>query len=190
MPTTSSKFTGDLVAVRYGRFVHLPTRFIRTFSFACSGYFVGAEFTDTVTLSEDLVIENQSIGVAFLSGGFAGYDGILGLGPVNLTVGTLLPNTGESVPTVTDNLFAQKKINCPLLGIFFEPTTPQNATGQLDFGGIDRSKISEEIHYVPITETRFDPSQKFTIQVNASDPARLRSIGESIKRSLTMGNRS
>ena len=43
-----------------------------------SGGWSGEEYTDTVTLSPDLVITNQGIGVANSSVGFDGFDGILG----------------------------------------------------------------------------------------------------------------
>ena len=41
--------------------------------------------TDTVTLSDDLVITGQGVGVASRSSGFDGVDGILGIGPTVLT---------------------------------------------------------------------------------------------------------
>ena len=95
--------------------------------------------TDTVTLAPGLVITNQSIGVASSAQGFQGVDGILGIGPVDLTAGTL--STGEPVPTVTDNLFAQGTIASDSIGIFYEPTTGSNTVnGELTFGGTDTSK--------------------------------------------------
>jgi hypothetical protein len=45
--------------------------------------------TDTVLLNDDLVIQNQSIGVASTAQGFNDVDGILGIGPVDLTSGTV-----------------------------------------------------------------------------------------------------
>lgn len=47
--------------------------------------------TDTVTLGPDLVIKNQSIGVAKTATGFNDVDGILGIGPVDLTSGMASP---------------------------------------------------------------------------------------------------
>lgn len=47
----------------------------------------GTEYTDTVTLGTGLVITKQSIGVAKTATGFDGVDGILGIGPVDLTSG-------------------------------------------------------------------------------------------------------
>jgi cathepsin E len=69
----------------------------------------GFEYTDTVSLSSTLTATNQSIGVALESEGFSGYDGILGIGPVALTDGTVV--LGSTVPTITDTLFAEKKIS-------------------------------------------------------------------------------
>ena len=59
--TTTSASTGKAVSVSYG-----------------SGSFSGTEYTDTVTLSPDLVIAKQSIGVASTATGFSDTDGILG----------------------------------------------------------------------------------------------------------------
>lgn len=107
-----------------------------------------------MTLSSDLVITNQSIGVASTATGFSDVDGILGIGPVDLTSNTV-SNT-DTVPTVTDNLFSQGTIPIEAIGIFYEPTTSANdgtMTGALDFGGEDSSKTTGEINYVPITST-------------------------------------
>ncbi|KIJ45028.1 hypothetical protein M422DRAFT_251682 [Sphaerobolus stellatus SS14] len=125
-----------------------------------SGSFRGVEFLDRVTLSAALVINNQSIGVASTSIGFGGVDGILGLGPTGLTLGTLSPATTSLIPTVTDNLFAQGTIPIPLVAISFEPTNTQTITnGELTFGGTDSSKFIAPITFVPITNTA--PSNEF-----------------------------
>ena len=92
-----------------------------------------------MTLAPDLVIKNQSIGVASSAQGFQGVDGILGIGPVDLTDSTL--STGQPIPTVTDNLFAQGTIGNDSLGISYEPTTSDGAVnGELTFGGVDSTK--------------------------------------------------
>lgn len=105
---------------------------------------------DTVTLSSDLFIKEQSIGVATTSQGFDGYDGILGLGPAALTEETV---TGtDEVRTVSDNLFSQGEISTEVLGVSFAPTTSApNTNGVLTFGGVDSSKFTGDITYVPIT---------------------------------------
>lgn len=133
--TNTSKSTGARVNVSYG-----------------SGQFSGNEFTDTVTLGPGLVIENQSIGVASTAQGFDGVDGILGIGPVDLTSGTL--STGQPIPTVTDNLFSQGTISNDSIGISYQPTTSSGAVnGELDFGGVDTSKTTGDVNFVPITST-------------------------------------
>jgi hypothetical protein len=86
--TSTSTSTGHSISVTYG-----------------SGSFSGTEFTDQVTIASGLVIPKQSIGVASRSSGFSGVDGILGIGPVDLTEGTVAST--NTVPTVTDNLFSQ-----------------------------------------------------------------------------------
>ncbi|GJE94601.1 aspartic protease [Phanerochaete sordida] len=133
--TSTSKSTGASVSVSYG-----------------SGSFSGTEYTDTVTLAPTLVIENQSIGVASQAQGFEDVDGILGVGPADLTQNTV---SGQSmVPTVVDNLFSQGTIAADSLGISFEPTTEMGAiNGELTFGGVDASKITGDVTFVPITST-------------------------------------
>ncbi|EGO00888.1 hypothetical protein SERLA73DRAFT_178865 [Serpula lacrymans var. lacrymans S7.3] len=133
-PTSSSKDTGNTVSVSYG-----------------SGSFSGKEYIDTVTLSSSLVIKSQSIGVATNATGFSGVDGILGVGPVDLTSGTV-SNT-DTVPTVTDNLFSAGTITSDVLGIFFSPAAASDSTGELTFGGTDSSKYTGSINYIPITST-------------------------------------
>jgi len=141
--TSTSQQTEDLVAVMYG-----------------SGFFFGEEFVDQVTLSPDLIVPNQSIGVAFFSDTFQGTDGILGVGPADLTFGTLSPNTDASIPTVTDNLFAQGAISSNSIGISFEPTTSLEVTnGEMTFGGTDSTKFTGNISFAPITST--PPSSEF-----------------------------
>lgn len=92
-----------------------------------------------MTLVQGLVIQNQSIGVASTAQGFSGVDGILGIGPVDLTQGTVSNTT--TIPTVTDNLFAQGTISEDSVGISFEPSTTANAmNGELTFGGTDSTR--------------------------------------------------
>ncbi|KAJ7865374.1 family A1 protease [Mycena olivaceomarginata] len=117
-----------------------------------SGFFSGTEYTDQVTLAPGLVICKQSIGVASRSSGFSGTDGILGIGPVGLTSGTI--STGQLVPTVTDNLFSQGTITGNVVGISFEPTTTDDdVNGSLAFGGTDSTKFTGSIAYTAVTST-------------------------------------
>ncbi|KAF8899074.1 aspartic protease [Infundibulicybe gibba] len=141
--TSTSVQTSNRVSVTYG-----------------SGSFSGTEFTDTVTLASGLVIPAQSIGVASSSSGFDGTDGILGIGPVDLTQGTLSPATNTLIPTVTDNLFSRGTISANQIGISFEPTTTDEVlNGELTWGGTDSSKFTGSIGFAPLTST--SPANEF-----------------------------
>jgi len=141
--TSTSVQTNQKVAVTYG-----------------SGSFSGTEFTDTVSLGSGLTITAQSIGVASKSEGFSGVDGIVGIGPTDLTLDTLSPDESSTIPTVTDNLFSQGAISAHSVAVSFEPTTAETVTnGELTFGGTDSSKFTGSISFSPITST--SPSNEF-----------------------------
>lgn len=133
--TSTSEDTGGQFYITYGD----------------QSYASGEEYTDTVTLNSDLVIDSQSIGVASDSTGLDGLDGLLGLGPVDLTEGTV--SNANQVPTVTDNLYTQQTISSEVLGVFFAPASSEDSSGELTFGGYDASKFTGSISYVPITST-------------------------------------
>ena len=116
-----------------------------------SGSFYGKEWIDTVTLGSGLVIKNQSIGVANFSIGFTGFDGILGIGPVDLTAGTVSNTT--TVPTVPDNLLSQRTISKEVLGIYYVPASEPSSTGEITFGGVDDSVTTSSANYVSLTTT-------------------------------------
>jgi cathepsin E len=141
--TSTSVQTSNKVAVTYG-----------------SGSFSGTEFTDTVTIASGLVIPGQSIGVASTSTGFEGVDGIIGIGPTDLTLDTLSPATNSEIPTVTDNLFAKGIITSNLIGVSFEPTTVDEIeNGEITWGGTDSSKFTGSIEFIPLTTT--SPASEF-----------------------------
>ncbi|KAF8167357.1 aspartic protease [Crassisporium funariophilum] len=141
--TSTSTQTTNKVSVTYG-----------------SGSFSGTEFTDQVTIASGLVIPKQSIGVASTSTGFEGVDGILGIGPVDLTLDTLSPATNTLIPTVTDNLFSAKTITANQIGISFEPTTTDEIlNGEITWGGTDSSKFTGSITFIPLTTT--SPASEF-----------------------------
>ncbi|TDL15746.1 acid protease [Rickenella mellea] len=134
--TSTSKDTGLTVSVSYG-----------------TGQFSGEEYLDTVTLTSAITISNQSIGVASSSSGFGGFDGILGLGPTSLTVGTL-SDPSASIPTVTDNLSVQGTIDIDAVGVYFQPTTARNVkNGALTFGNADASRYTGALTYTGLTTT-------------------------------------
>lgn len=133
--TSTGKDTGETISVSYG-----------------SGSFSGEEYTDQVTLGS-LVIKNQGVAVAKTSQGFTGVDGILGVGPKDLTQGTT--SGGEIIPTVVDTAKAQGKISKAVLGIYYHETnsTAGVQNGELTYGGVDTSKISGSVAYYPVTTT-------------------------------------
>ncbi|KAK0199003.1 aspartic peptidase A1 [Armillaria mellea] len=158
--------------VRTSTSVQTPNRVSVTYG---SGSFSGNEFTDQVTLTPGLVIKSQSIGVATVADCFNGFDGILGIGPTDLTEGTLSPATSTLIPTVTDNLFTQGSITNHAVGVYFAPTTQEEVVnGEISWGGSyrlsqvnsnrnlggpDTSKIIGSISYAPITST--SPASEF-----------------------------
>lgn len=104
-----------------------------------------------LTLGPDLVI-TQSIGVTTpdQTWGFP-VDGVLGVGPTDLTIDTV---TGlYNISTVTDNLYNQGFIGTEMLGIYFVPPSSYDSSGELTFGGYDSSKINGAMNYVPLTTT-------------------------------------
>ncbi|KAG1822107.1 acid protease [Suillus variegatus] len=135
--TATSQDTGNTFRVAYGS--------------DGKKYASGEEYIDTVTLNSDLVIDSQSIGVASDTSIGDGVDGLLGLGPVGLTRGTV-SNTDE-VATVTQNLYTQGTISSEVLGVFFAPASSDDNSGELTFGDYDASKITGDVSYVPITST-------------------------------------
>src|SRR6267154_5914368 len=101
---------------------------------------LGTEYTDTVNFGSGLVITQQSIAVGSFSdiGPLNGADGILGLGPVGLTLDTLRNAPTATIATVTHNLYTQGIISTELISISFEPISDADITlGQLAFGGVD-----------------------------------------------------
>ncbi|KZV74838.1 aspartic peptidase A1 [Peniophora sp. CONT] len=138
IPTDSATWTGQLLYVEYG-----------------SGSVVGVEYTDTLSLGNGLTIKNQSIGSSDYAQGIAPYDGILGIGPLDLTAGSMTLDSSETIPTVPDNLAAQGSISSEVIGIAFEPASSQStSSGQLTFGGVDSSKFTGDITYTPLTKTQ------------------------------------
>ncbi|KAF7320930.1 Peptidase A1 domain-containing protein [Mycena chlorophos] len=112
----------------------------------------GNEYLDTVTLGENIVIKNQSIGVASRTDEMGGMSGILGIGPTGLTKGTVTDSDEQL--TVMDNLMQQGTIAEECIGIYYAPTMPDSTTntGSLCFGGPDASKFTGEINWIPLTK--------------------------------------
>ncbi|KIK69779.1 hypothetical protein GYMLUDRAFT_79850 [Collybiopsis luxurians FD-317 M1] len=127
-----------------------------------SGSFSGTEYTGAIVLGgkgSSLTIKNQSFAVATEAQGFNGVDGILGIGPVDLTATTV---DGESsIPTITDNAYKQGLISTEMIGISYCPTQDNGdmANGSIMFGEVDESKIISKVTFVPITTA--NPARKY-----------------------------
>ena len=88
-----------------------------------------------MTLAPNLVINNQTIGDVLPTPFFQGADGVLGVGPVDLTRNTVTPATSPTIPTVMDNLLSQRIIENEVLGMYFAPSTYNNATSEYSMSG-------------------------------------------------------
>ena len=93
-PTSTSEDTGGFLV----SFRSLPTsvpnangQILKVVTYG-SGFVIGEEFIDTVSLGDDLTVANQSIGVADFASGFSPYDGILGYA-ILLTLVVMVLNT-------------------------------------------------------------------------------------------------
>ncbi|KAJ7834081.1 family A1 protease [Mycena leptocephala] len=90
---------------------------------------VGTEFLDQVFLA-GLVMPNKSIGVASISSGITGVDGVLGIGPSDLS-----NSESPGISTILETLFCQGSIPQAMFGIFMEPTTSSDvANGEITWG--------------------------------------------------------
>jgi hypothetical protein len=135
-PDSNSKTTNQAVAVSYG-----------------SGQFRGTEYTAPVSFA-GLTVAQQSVGVANTTMGFSGVDGILGVGPVGLTAGTV--EGGAPVPTFMNNLAGQRAIPAEVLGVAFAPENGNDghdANGELTLGDVDSSKYTGALTYAPLLTT-------------------------------------
>ncbi|KAM0154849.1 hypothetical protein ACHAQE_002517 [Botrytis cinerea] len=130
--TSTGVASGGTVSVSYG-----------------SGSFSGREYTDTVSFG-GLTVKAQSIGAATSASGFSGVDGILGVGPVDLTQGTV--SGLNTVPTFLDNLKSQGSITSEVLGVYFKPESgsdDNDTNGELTLGGVDTTKYTGTLTYFP-----------------------------------------
>jgi cathepsin E len=71
------------------------------------------------------------------------------IGPKYLTLDTLFPDNTSIIPTVTDNLYGQGKIEQNLVAVSFEPTASEPVIdGELTFGSTDSTKYTGDITYL------------------------------------------
>ena len=110
---------------------------------------LGIEYNDTFTLGRGVVITKQSIVVGSSTSNLGDADGILGLGPVELSLGTMPNEPTMTIPTVTQNLWFQNIISEAIVGISFEPISSASIVyGELAFGRVDSSKYTGDLAFV------------------------------------------
>ncbi|KAL7486110.1 hypothetical protein ACHAW6_012283 [Cyclotella cf. meneghiniana] len=114
-----------------------------------SGDVKGYFSVDTVTLADDIVVQNQKfaevqnaggLGVGYIMGKF---DGILGLGFEGLSLG--------GAATVFKNAIDQGLVNMPV----FAFALGDEADGELTIGGYDDSKFQGDITWIPLSEPKY-----------------------------------
>ncbi|KAF8340558.1 aspartic peptidase domain-containing protein [Cantharellus anzutake] len=114
-----------------------------------SGSVSGKECTGSVSVGS-LTVPAQSFGAASSASGFDGVDGIFGVGPTDLTSGTV--SGTNTVPTFLDNAYSQGSISTEVLGVYFKPETGSDTAdqnGELTLGGVDTSKYTGPLTYFP-----------------------------------------
>ncbi|KAI6126732.1 aspartic peptidase domain-containing protein [Pisolithus sp. B1] len=135
-PDSSTTSDNEAVSVTYG-----------------SGQMEGTLYTGPVSLDSGITVQEQGFALAEFAQGFQGYDGILGIGPENLTLGTILENPTGTIPTITQNLNQLGVICQALVGVFFEPSSTNTAEGELSFGAPNPARYTGELTYYPVTGT-------------------------------------
>ncbi|KAI6112379.1 aspartic peptidase domain-containing protein [Pisolithus thermaeus] len=135
-PDSSTTSDNEAVSVSYG-----------------SGQMEGTLYTGPVSLGSCITVEEQGFVLAEFVQGFQGYNGVLGIGPENLTLGTILENPTRTIPTITQNLYQFGVIGQALVGLFFEPSSTNTAEGELSFGAPNPARYIGELTYYPVTGT-------------------------------------
>ncbi|KAG2354842.1 aspartic peptidase domain-containing protein [Suillus spraguei] len=113
--------------------------------------------------SGDGIIWNDTVTLGGLNvTGFPiGDIGILGIGPKSLSLESLTDEPDDMIPTITDYLYDQGKIDEYVFGVFFQPITtePDSLSGEVTFGGTDNTKYIGDVVYTPVT--RESPASDF-----------------------------
>lgn len=115
-----------------------------------SGAVSGVFAQDTVTLADDIQVQDQKFAVIHDAAGmgiaytFSYFDGILGLGFDSISVG--------GVKTVFHNAIDQGQVEKPMFAFYLG----NNADGELTFGGYDEDKfVGEELTWVPLSDATY-----------------------------------
>ncbi|KAJ3545680.1 hypothetical protein NM688_g5601 [Phlebia brevispora] len=119
-------------------------------------YGSGIAFTemyhDTVTIGS-IGLTSQGVGGSVAAAGFNNMDGILGLGPTDLTDYTL-NGVASDFPTVVDTAWSEGLIPAHAVSLSFEPTDSAPVTnGEITFGSVDSSKYQGIVTFAALTTT-------------------------------------
>ncbi|KAK7303330.1 hypothetical protein RJT34_14233 [Clitoria ternatea] len=128
--STSYKENGTSAAIQYG-------------TGAISGFFSNDDVKvgDIVVRNQDFIEATREPGVTFVA---AKFDGILGLGFQEISV-------GYSVP-VWYNMLEQGHVKDPVFSFWLNRKTEEEAGGELVFGGVDPAHFKGKHTYVPVTQ--------------------------------------
>jgi phytepsin len=128
--SSSYKKNGKAAAIRYG-------------TGAISGYFSNdnVKVGDLVVKDQEFIEATREPGVTFL---VAKFDGILGLGFQEISVGNAVP--------VWYNMIKQGLIKEPVFSFWLNRNVGEEEGGEIVFGGVDRNHYKGKHTYVPVTQ--------------------------------------
>ncbi|KAG2363356.1 aspartic peptidase domain-containing protein, partial [Suillus spraguei] len=130
-----------------------------------SDYDDGTIWKDTVTLGGWLTVITFPLTIAEIVKGIEEDEiGILGLGPRPLSLGALIDEPDRTIPTITDYLYDQGRIDQHIVGVFFQPTTTEadSLSGELSFGGPDKNQVHCRVTTIPTASNYWGINQKIT----------------------------
>ncbi|CAN1242997.1 Aspartic proteinase A1 [Linum perenne] len=128
--SSTYKKNGKSAAIQYG-------------TGAISGFFSqdNVKVGDLVVKNQEFIEATKEPGITFLA---AKFDGILGLGFQEISVGDAVP--------VWYNMVDQGLINEPVFSFWFNRNADEDEGGELVFGGVDPNHFVGEHTYVPVTQ--------------------------------------
>ncbi|KAI8447316.1 aspartic peptidase domain-containing protein, partial [Phakopsora pachyrhizi] len=131
VPSRSTRVTGTTFNCEFG-----------------AGYAEGNIVVETVTIGDKTF--RQIIGVAKSSQSLPETDGMLGLGPTNLTL-VITSKKDKAVPTIVDNLFTSQSYS-----FAFATTNEVKAlNGRMTLGGVDSTLFKGSLTWIPKTKLFF-----------------------------------
>lgn len=128
--SSTYKKNGKSAAIQYG-------------TGAISGFFSqdSVQLGSLIVKDQDFIEATKEPGITFLA---AKFDGILGLGFQEISVGNAVP--------VWYNMVNQGLVKDPVFSFWFNRNSDEDAGGELVFGGVDPKHFKGEHTYVPVTQ--------------------------------------